>query len=268
MQPYMEYPIGFIKNLALWQMLALVAGALALAAFAWGASRLAAVRRIEPWLPPAITVVVLVLAVYAYFFRTESGPGRVALHDAIALRSFAWYITPIGLAAAFAGYVLAMQTTFRRDPVLLATVTIFGLFFFYKIKIVPVHFWMARRFLPVILPGAMLLIGYAAFCWLQSKSTPREGAKNGDRAKARAVAARGRRDRRHLRRDARLPVLARVAAAAGARRIRRPHPEARSAREEFRRSRSRRRRIARRPARSCTCSRCRSPTSTRATSSC
>ncbi len=123
MQPYMEYPIGFIKNLALWQMIALVAAAIALAAFAWGASRLAAVRKIEPWLPAAITVVVLVLAVYAYFFRTESGPGRVALHDAIALRSFAWYITPFGLAAAFAGYALAMKTTFRRDPVLLATVT-------------------------------------------------------------------------------------------------------------------------------------------------
>jgi hypothetical protein len=31
-----------------------------------------------------------------------------------------------------------------------------------------VHFWMARRFLPVILPGAMLLVGYAAFRWLQT----------------------------------------------------------------------------------------------------
>jgi hypothetical protein len=185
MQPYMEYPIGFIRNLALWQMFALVSGALALAAFALGASRLAAVRRIEPWLPSVITVVVLLLAAYAYFFRTESGPGRVALHDAIALRSFAWYITPIGLAVALAGYALAMKTTFRRDPVLLATVTIFALFFFYKIKIVPVHFWMARRFLPVILPGAMLLIGYAAFSALRSPSkTPK-----GDRAPWQLAAA-------------------------------------------------------------------------------
>ncbi len=185
MQPYMEYPIGFIKNLALWQMIALVAGALALAAFAWGASRLAAVRQIEPWLPTAITVVVLVLAVYAYFFRVESGPGSVALHDAIALRSFAWYVTPIGLAVAFAGYAVAMQTTFRRDPVLLATVTIFGLFFFYKIKIVPVHYWMARRFLPVILPGAMLLIGYAAFRALQQSSASEHAAgdESGDAAR-------------------------------------------------------------------------------------
>ena len=31
------------------------------------------------------------------------------------------------------------------------------LFFFYKIRIVPGQFWMARRFLPVILPGALTL---------------------------------------------------------------------------------------------------------------
>lgn len=171
MKPYMEYPIGFISNLAIWQMIALVLGGLALVAFAVTASRLAPadtspaatniVRRVETWLPALITVVVLILATYAYFFRAEGG--GIAIHDAMALRTFAWYVTPLGLAAALAGYVLAMQTTFRRDAVLLATITIFGLFFFYKIKIVPVHFWMARRFLPVLLPGAMLLVGYVAF---------------------------------------------------------------------------------------------------------
>ena len=138
-------------------------------------------------------------------------------HDAIALRSFAWYITPLGLAVAFAGYALAMRTTFRRDPVLLATVTIFGLFFFYKIKIVPVHFWMARRFLPVILPGAMLLIGYAAFRALQQVASPGDGKRDTrDRAiTARTVSARRRRDRRRIFVvTARLAVLARVAAAA------------------------------------------------------
>jgi hypothetical protein len=176
MQPYMEYPIGFIRNLAIWQMLLLIAGAIALVGFAWGASRLTIVRRLEAWLPQAITVVVLALATYAYFFRAEGG--RTALHDAIALRSFAWYVTPVGLVAALVGYAVAMRTTFRRDPALLATVTIFGLFFFYKIKIVPEHFWMARRFLPVILPGAMLLIGYAAFAGLgprQNRSNRQSG---------------------------------------------------------------------------------------------
>jgi hypothetical protein len=51
------------------------------------------------------------------------------------------------------------------------------LFFFYKIKIVPVHFWMARRFLPVILPGAMLLVGYAAFRWLQASPLQSDGGE-------------------------------------------------------------------------------------------
>ena len=72
---------------------------------------------------------------------------------------------------------------FWRDPALFLTVAIFGLFFFYKIRIVPEHFWMARRFLPVILPGALLL----------RVRPPRSAGMRG-RSAARAAAAR--RDRR------------------------------------------------------------------------
>ena len=39
----------------------------------------------------------------------------------------------------------------------------FSVLFFYKIRIIPEHFWAARRFLAVSLPGACLLIGTAAF---------------------------------------------------------------------------------------------------------
>ena len=38
----------------------------------------------------------------------------------------------------------------------------FALVFFYKIRVVPEHFWMERRFLPVILPGAFVLVACAA----------------------------------------------------------------------------------------------------------
>ena len=34
----------------------------------------------------------------------------------------------------------------------------YAAFVFYKLRIVPEHFWLARRFLPVILPGALLLV--------------------------------------------------------------------------------------------------------------
>ena len=42
------------------------------------------------------------------------------------------------------------------------TLGTFSCFFFYKIRVIPEHFWAARRFLPVILPAALLLVGAAA----------------------------------------------------------------------------------------------------------
>jgi hypothetical protein len=175
MQPYMALPLIFLRHLAVWQWGLLGLGALLVIGLALGAHRLRAVRAIEAALPNAVIAVVLALAAYAYFFRFPGG--GTATHDAAALRMFGWYVTPAAIAAALVGYVLAVRTHFRRDPALLATVTIFALFFFYKIRIVPDHFWMARRFLPVILPGAMLLIGYAAY----------GGARRGGLQIARAV---------------------------------------------------------------------------------
>jgi hypothetical protein len=52
---------------------------------------------------------------------------------------------------------------FWRDPALFLTVAVFGASVFYKMRIVPEHFWMARRFIPVILPGALLFVCAAAF---------------------------------------------------------------------------------------------------------
>ena len=46
---------------------------------------------------------------------------------------------------------------FWRDPAFFITLTTFGVFFFYKTRIVPEHFWASRRFLAVILPGALIV---------------------------------------------------------------------------------------------------------------
>jgi hypothetical protein len=175
MKPYMALPIIFLTNLPLWQAIVLgLAGLLALALIA-GASRLATTRRLLPILPPALIVVVLALAAYAWFFR--SATGRTAEHDAMALRTFALYVTPFGVAAALVGYVAAVRRRFLQDPVFLLTLTIYACFFFYKIRIVPEHFWMARRFLPVILPGALLLAGYAAFGRWRDDPSPQPSAR-------------------------------------------------------------------------------------------
>ena len=124
---------------------------------AWPSS----VTLLRLWVPRALALTVAVLAVYAYAFREPVG--LLAEHDAYALRVFTWYIGPVGLLAAVAVFVVLAWTRFWDDPVLLTTGALVSVFFFYKIRIVPEHFWLARRYLPVILPFACLMIAAGAF---------------------------------------------------------------------------------------------------------
>ena len=57
---------------------------------------------------------------------------------------------------------------FWRDPAFFLVFAGFSIFFFYKIRVAPEQFWMARRFLPIVLPGALILASGAVF----GSSTP------------------------------------------------------------------------------------------------
>ena len=163
MRAYVDIYLVFLSHLPTWQYILLATGAaVAMWLLAAGArhERLAAqVRRL---LPLALALVLLAAAAYALLWRHPVG--RLTAHDAYALRTFAGlYLTMPGLLAALAGFWLLARTRFWRDPALFIMVALFSLFLFYKIRIVPEHFWMARRFVPVILPGALLFAAAAAF---------------------------------------------------------------------------------------------------------
>ena len=161
MRAYASAPILFFRTLPTWECVALgivgVAG-LALVALSWRVP--SAMRRVGMWVPAGIVVGMCVLAVYALIFRHQAG--KLAVHDADALRTFTYlYFTLPALIAALAGLAL-LSRRFYRDPALISTVAIFACFIFYKVRIVPYHFWMTRRFLPVILPGALIFASSAA----------------------------------------------------------------------------------------------------------
>ena len=160
--PYAAQPLGFVRNLTPLQIGAIVLGMAGVVAVA-AAARSEAVRvHARAWLPAVLIVTVLASAIYAYYFRTPAG--RLAPHDAFALRTYAsYYLSPYGLAAALIGFAIVVRRSFWRAPALMLTTVLFAFFFFYKIRVVPEHFWMARRFLPVILPMSLLLVGAAAF---------------------------------------------------------------------------------------------------------
>ncbi len=110
------------------------------------------VRHTVPW---SLAALLVGLAVYAYFFREEGG--RLAAHDAMAFRAFGWYVTPWVLGAAVVGTGVFTATRFWRDPAFFMTCAAFWVFFFYKARIVPEHFWTMRRFVAVALPAALLM---------------------------------------------------------------------------------------------------------------
>jgi hypothetical protein len=153
MRAYMDYPLAFMRNSGgLWLGAAALAGIVL-------TPRLLAHPRISPGartiVPVGLAVLLTGLAIYAWFFRAEGG--RLALGDAMAFRAFGWYITAPMLALAVAGQAWFLPRRFWNSPAFFVTLSVFSLFFFYKTRIVHEHFWAARRLVPVILPGALLL---------------------------------------------------------------------------------------------------------------
>jgi len=174
MRAYAELPRVFLANLHWWQYAAMALGGAAALVLLLSAARSPATSTAAArWAPPLLACVVIALAAYAFAVRHPGG--KLTDYDAYALRTFAiFYFTVPALIAAIIGYMIVARGLFWRDPALMVTVTAFSLFFFYKIRIVPDHFWMARRFLPVILPGGLLLVGAAALTGVRGRwLTPR-----------------------------------------------------------------------------------------------
>jgi hypothetical protein len=169
MRAYFELPRIFVSHLSWWQYVGILGGAVIAAVLLLAASRAHAVsERVLSWTPAIVALVVVTLAVYAVYVRQPAG--KLAAHDAYALRTFAaYYVTLPAVIAALIGYVIVVRPLFWRDPALVVTITAFALFFFYKVRIVPVHFWMARRFLPVILPGTLLFAAAAALTGVRGR---------------------------------------------------------------------------------------------------
>jgi hypothetical protein len=161
LRPGAERYVVFFENLRPLHLGLLGMAGLGFAALVLVARRSRTARVVTTWAPPATALLVVVAVVYAAFFRKPSGP--LAPHDAYALRTFTWYFPWAGLVASVAGFVLLSWKRFWRDPLFLLGAAVYGFFVFYKIQIVPEHFWMTRRFLPVILPSACLLLAAAAF---------------------------------------------------------------------------------------------------------
>jgi hypothetical protein len=175
MRSYMYLPIVFLSNLPPIEYAALAVTlvvALAAVALAARSPRLSAF--VERWAPAVIVITVWLLALYALLLRQPAG--KLAAHDANALRTFTyWYLTLPGLLAALLGFALIVRRRFWRDPALIVTIAVFACVLFFKIRIVPEHFWMTRRFLAAILPGSLVFAAAAALSGAKERVGPSLG---------------------------------------------------------------------------------------------
>jgi hypothetical protein len=159
--PYFDRPIAYWGSLSTLNRLLLAAAGATVFAISLAVRRPSVAAVIDRWLPIALTVVVVPGGIYALLFR-EAG-GLLAPQDAYSVREFArLYFTPLAFGLALAGYALTVWKSFWRAPALILTITAYALFFFYKLRIFPENFWLARRYLDVILPGALLFAAAAA----------------------------------------------------------------------------------------------------------
>jgi hypothetical protein len=157
--PYGQLPLRVVMH-PTWLHIAVFGGSAAAVAVLYVLSGIPAVATAaRTWLPRVLAASLAAAAAYAFFFRQPHG--RLAVHDASSLRTFTWYLHPAGLAAAVLGFVLVAWRRFWKDPALLLTTAVSAFFVFYKVQIVPQHFWMARRFVAVIVPAAILFAAAA-----------------------------------------------------------------------------------------------------------
>lgn len=155
MRPYFWRVDMFMSKLPMTELLALlVAGVVAVLIgralrHRWAGT----LERVLPWTTAAILIA---LALYAYFIRQAGG--KLTAQDAGALRDFVsiYFGWPMAVAV-LVGLVTVWPRRFWRDPAFLLMLGAFSVYLFRKLYIVPEHFWMSRRFLPVILPGLLIL---------------------------------------------------------------------------------------------------------------
>ena len=178
LRPYFGRPIAYVQSLNPIQLAALVLCGAAACAVIWASRKPRVAGFLRTFLPMGLIGVVTVGSIYALMFR-EPG-GSLAPHDAHAARMFAdLYFTRTAFALAIIGYGLVVWRSFWRAPALLLMITALATFFFYKMRIWPEHFWLARRFLTEILPGALIFTSAAMFApvWMSSTSGSRNSLR-------------------------------------------------------------------------------------------
>lgn len=137
--------------------LAGLAGVIAALAIAGRRYRIARDPRIGRILAPVLAG----LLFYAYFIRPFYPATNVGSPNAGALLALGWYFTHPVVLLALAGIVMYSYSVRNIHWILFSATLIYAALYFYRIRADAEHYWMLRRYLPVICPSLVFFALYA-----------------------------------------------------------------------------------------------------------
>lgn len=134
-------------------------------------SVLARYSHLGKWIRPAAAVLIILLALYAYFIRpSTSAPQMVYYHPAggmirtyneESLVRLGWYVTPLGLLLALGGLVaMILKETDEGVIFFLGVAMLYSFVFIHSALVNPIHIYWIRRYITVVIPSIMLFISY------------------------------------------------------------------------------------------------------------
>ncbi|MEW5975504.1 MAG: hypothetical protein AB1898_06825 [Acidobacteriota bacterium] len=179
-RPYLENVLGVTRRSGVaTPALALAALVLLAALLGPALRRLPARKPLDrAWLGPAwsaVCCVLVVLFLYGYWIRPSLGAssetiplpppheGSVPFYNELNLVRLGWYATPLALFLAAGGSLIALRRLIlNRDQILVPSLMILAAytgFYLYKSQVFPDNYWVIRRYVPVVIPGFLLLAG-------------------------------------------------------------------------------------------------------------
>jgi hypothetical protein len=145
-------------------------------------NRFPATRR---WFPAIVMVLFGLIVFYGSFVRPHlestrqvvpmpvPHSGTVPLYNEINWLRLGWYLTPVGLGLACLGVLLVIRRMVAGDsPILWPFAAVFGVFasfYLYKSQAFPDNYWVIRRYIEIVIPGALILACFA-LQWLSQQS--------------------------------------------------------------------------------------------------
>jgi 4-amino-4-deoxy-L-arabinose transferase-like glycosyltransferase len=137
-------------------------------------SVLARYSHLGKWIRPAAAVLIILLALYAYFIRpSTSTPQMVYYHPAggmirtyneESLIRLGWYVTPLGLLLALGGLVvMILKETDEGVTFFMGVAMLYSFVFIHSALVNPIHIYWIRRYITVVIPSIMLFISYGLF---------------------------------------------------------------------------------------------------------